>query len=162
MKTIPLTKGYVALVDDEDYERVSAFKWCAHVKPGKNFHLVYALRSLRMNGKKVFIFMHRFVLNHNGPVDHRDNNGINNQKYNLRSASVGQNATNRRQKSTRRFRGIRFVASGQTYRAEIKVNGVSHQIGNFKTEEDAATAYNFRALELVGDFTRFNTVQELQ
>jgi len=159
VKTIPLTKGYLALVDDEDYERVTLFKWCAHVKPGKNFHRVYAVRSIRVDGKKTFIYMHRFVLRHDGPVDHKDNNGINNQKHNIRPTTVGQNATNRRQVSSRRFRGVRFIESGQTYRAEIKVDGVSHQIGNFKTEEDAATAYNFRAFELVGDFARFNVVQ---
>ena len=52
MKTIPLTQGYVALVDDEDYEQVAAHKWCALVVRNPHHTKVYALRNVTINGKK--------------------------------------------------------------------------------------------------------------
>src|SRR4051794_4203372 len=87
-KTIPLTKGYEAIVDDEDYERVSQYKWCASVRK----HTVYA----QVSSKGVFFLMHRLIMD--APkqlqVDHRDGNGLNNTKANLRLASQGQNLGN--------------------------------------------------------------------
>ena len=71
LKEIPLTRGYVALVDDEDYERVSALKWYAVTPKGK----VYAQR--RSGGAT--IFMHDFLMGSKG-IDHADGNGINNQR----------------------------------------------------------------------------------
>ena len=90
MREIPLTKGYVALVDDEDYERAAAFKWSAIVIRDKNKGRVYGMRATdwnpetRRNGK--YIYLHRFILN--APdrvmVDHRDSDGLNCHKHNLR------------------------------------------------------------------------------
>src|SRR5690606_41895037 len=57
MKTIPLSKGYEAIVDDEDYEWLNQWKWYALVTGNK----VYAVRSYKEDGKKITILMHRLI-----------------------------------------------------------------------------------------------------
>jgi hypothetical protein len=90
VKTIELTKGYVALVDDEDYDRVNQFNWYAN---DSDLPVVYAERKIRTDsGEQTSITMQRFILGVTDPemqVDHRDRNGLNNQKYNLTPATHG-------------------------------------------------------------------------
>jgi hypothetical protein len=111
MKEIPLTQGYVALVDDEDYGRVSLYKWYAHKDPSSdpNRPLIYAQRSSRRpDGKRFTLLMHRFILGDSGPdIDHWDRNGLNNQRGNLRACNQSQNNANGRmgKHSTQRSTG---------------------------------------------------------
>src|SRR5438045_2649901 len=109
MRTIPLTQGKFALIDAEDFERVSGFKWTL-MKSINNF---YAYRKGNINGKYQSILLHRFILNLNPEdphVDHRDRNGLNCQKYNLRNATKAQNAWNCRITAvkTSKFRGVTY------------------------------------------------------
>ena len=96
MRTIELTKGQVALVDDEDYENLSKFNWrCRKCTD----NLFYASLYLYKDGKSVTIGMHRFIMNVSDRklvVDHIDHNGLNNQKSNLRVCTVSENAKNSR------------------------------------------------------------------
>lgn len=87
MREIPLSKGMVALVSDEDYDRVSQFKWYASLESrGTKW---YAVRKVTINGKRVKIRMHRFVAGlppgeeDKRVVDHKDHNSLNNQRENL-------------------------------------------------------------------------------
>ena len=79
MKKIKLTRGYVALVDNEDFERVARYKWWALVLPRQ----IYACSTKPGGGK---IYLHRFIVNETDPkclVEHLDRNGLNCQKKNL-------------------------------------------------------------------------------
>lgn len=134
MKTISLSKGKVAVVDDDDYERLIQFKWYALNPPKKQSW--YAVRSKTDNGKQVSILMHREILKapSTSLVDHRDGDGLNNQKENLRLCSSSQNAQNRRRayvSSTSRFKGVSFGQHGITG-IEIGFCGLvrSRSIGN--------------------------------
>ncbi len=155
MKTIPLTQGYVALVDDEDFERVSAFKWCAMV----NKRTVYAMRSVGIPGKpRTAMLMHRFILGCAEDVDHRNCNGLDNQRGNLRPATKPQNASNRRKvpgKSSR-FKGVSWYSGRRKWHVRITVNGKVIHLGYFTEEYDAAQAYNFAAEEHFGEYAVFN------
>lgn len=157
MKTIPLSKGYVALVDDEDFERVSAFKWFVRIKKGKYFSRVYARRQVKIDGKCRDVMMHSFILGVIG-VDHKNHNGLDNQRRNLRKATEGQNQQNGRQEggSLSPYRGV-FKGWGNKWRVRIRVNGKRIEVGSFADEVDAATAYNFAAYEHHGEFAIFNT-----
>jgi len=89
MKEIPLTQGYVALVDDEDYEELSKFKWCANPQPDGR---VYAARK---NEAYRTVSMHRQIAGKPGlVVDHVNGNGIDNRRENLRAVSIAENAQN--------------------------------------------------------------------
>jgi hypothetical protein len=79
MKSIPLSRCYVALVDDNDYERISQFKWTA-ITPRQ---MVYAIRSFTVNGKRKYEYLHRFIMGvteRTIQVDHRNHNGLDGQR----------------------------------------------------------------------------------
>lgn len=96
MKYIKLTKGEFAIVDDEDFDRLNKFKWYAQ----KMKHSFYAGRAVRVTPtKQKSLFMHREILgitDRNIWVDHKDHNGLNNTRENLRICNRSQNTANRK------------------------------------------------------------------
>lgn len=95
MKEIELTQNQVALVDDEDYEKLSQYKWIAF----KNGHVFYVSRSLpRGERKSRTFYMHWEVIGKPAKgleTSHRDGNGLNNQRSNLQNGTKRQNQQNR-------------------------------------------------------------------
>ena len=163
MKEIPLSKGYVALVDDVDYDRViSAGPWHAVVCNRG----VYAKHSEYLgSGRQIAIPMHRFILQIENPkiqVDHRDHNGLNNQRTNLRICTRRRNNRNRRpprttstgEIPTSSYKGV--CRDRQRWRALLRREGASFHCGCFTSEIDAALAYDQKAEELFGDFAWLN------
>lgn len=170
MKLIPLTQGYFAKVDDEDYELLMQFKW--HIYPNEDGRL-YASHTAYMDGVSKTVSMHRFLLwlciGDKRQGDHIDHDGLNNQKYNLRIATCSQNNYNTTAKagSTSKYKGVFLLKGRQKLRngetifypsitAGIKANGKREYLGTFKNEEEAALAYDKRAKELHGEFARLN------
>lgn len=140
MKTIPLTRGLFALVDDADYENLSKWKWfAAETKKG----VFYAARhegSWRKGFQKT-IYMHRALLPGVACVDHHDRNRLNNQRHNLRSASPSQQSQNRTsRKHTSQYKGVSFFPPN---RWRVQCNG--RHVGLFENEIDAAKAYDVAA-----------------
>ncbi len=154
MKTIPLTQGKIALVDDEDFEYLNQWKWFAR----KNKHNYYVCRR---NGKK-HILLHNVIMNPSPgfEVDHRDRNGLNCQRKNMRIATHSQNQSNKRSQinGTSKYLGVHYKKSkGYSYIcAAIQSNHIQLHLGTFKTEEDAARAYDNKAKELHGEFANLN------
>jgi hypothetical protein len=165
MKEIPLSQGYVALVNNEDYEELNRFKWTALVCRSAHRLQVYAYRNIKINGKVVTtLLMHRVLLGVECPkeVDHRDGNGINNQRYNLRACTRSQNCGNARHRpgGTSPWRGVSWSTERKKWLAVIFKDGKRRQLGRFKHEYNAAQAYNFAAEELFGEFARLNVPLE--
>lgn len=156
MKEIPLTQNKVALVDDEDFESLSAYIWHAHKAPKSPTY--YAAR----NDGSGFFYMHREIMNAapGVKVDHKNGNGLDNQKSNLRFCTHHQNMMNRAAHSTAnktsRFKGVYRIKSRPGWFAAIKFNRKTVNLGYFKTEEDAARSYDAKARELFGEFARPN------
>jgi hypothetical protein len=150
MKEIPLTQGKFALVDDADYDWLNQWKWCAWTPDGKTF---YAKRATKT---KTF-FMHIVVFGVKG-VDHRDSNGLNNQRENLRAANKSQNGCNRgaNQGNKSGLKGVSWAKRDKLFRARITLNGKSTQVGTFKNSIDAAKAYDAAAIKLHGEFAKTN------
>lgn len=95
MREIPLSKGMVALVSDEDYDRVSQFKWYASLESrGTKW---YAVRKVTIDGKRVKIRMHRFIVGlppgkeDTRIVDHKNDNGLDNTRPNLEVTNQVEN-----------------------------------------------------------------------
>lgn len=162
MKEIPLTQGEVALVDDEDYVYLSQFKW--FVRKKKNENTCYAGRCVRINGRIKQVLMHREILNtpKGVLVDHKDHNGLNNQRDNIRNCDYGQNSSNRVTASKTGYLGVSYYdkkrKKTKPYRATIYHNGKNRHLGTFRTPEEAAIAYNNAASLYHGEFAHLNVI----
>lgn len=153
MKTIPLTQGKVAIVDDADFEELSKYKWQAH----RTRNRWYATRTF---GKR-FVKMHRFLLSaaKGIKVDHIDGDGLNNRRDNLRECSNAENCRAFRKKwsgSTSCFRGVSRHKASSSWVAQLCKNGLVFHLGCFQNEEDAARAYDVKARELFGEYASPN------
>ncbi len=141
MKRIPLTRGQFAVVDDEDFEFLSQWKWHALKQP----NTYYAARTVRVNGRKVTIWMHREI--NKTPdgmlTDHLNGDGLFNRRHNLRAASHQDNMINcgRHVTGSSKYRGVSWHKRLNRWIAQITVDYKNVWIGSFHTEEDARDAY---------------------
>lgn len=152
MKIIKLTKGKLAIVDDDNYDELIKYKW--YCNSGG-----YALRRDYTTKDKIFIWMHRLINNtpRNLETDHVNGNRLDNRKSNLRSCTIKQNRQNRsvnRNKINTKYKGIHL--HGNNWRAQIKINGILKTIGMYKSEIDAACAYDKYAKKEFGEFAKCN------
>ena len=159
-KQIPLTQGKFAIVDDEDYERITRWKWCA----GKGGDTFYATRC---PGKRnTTIAMHRLIIGASGrqQIDHVNGNGLDNRRCNLRLATKSQNMMNRGpQKGNKSgYKGVHFDLASGKWMAIIKFDGRNRNLGRFNTKEQAAQAYNKAAQEHFGTFAWLNKIKSTQ
>jgi hypothetical protein len=163
MKWIELTKGQVAQVDDSDYEWLSQYKWTALCCRG----IFYATRMMSRTVCRELGIPRRFIMMHNellSPpdgfiVDHRDGDGLNNQRANLRHATRHQNMQNMKAViGSSKYKGVHRPSGRNKWVARIRVNSRVQTLGRFETEAEAALAYNAAALEHFGEFARLNTV----
>lgn len=155
MKQIPLTQGKFALVDDEDFERLSGLKW--HVR--KSGNCFYATTYIcKVNGKSTYFFMHRLILNPPDGIgiDHIDRNSLNNQKSNLRFATDSQNQANRRMQRNNKS-GVRGVHKhNNKWRARIYFRNKQICLGEYNNLNEAAKVYDEAAKRYFGEFAYSN------
>ena len=153
MKTIPLSQGEVAFVSDEDYERVSQYKWSLSHSP-KCSPKKYAVA--RVNGKQTG--MHRFILGSPAGkvIDHEDGNGLNNIRTNIRPATNSQNRAN---STTERDlpKGVYprvQRTGGVVFRAQIRSDKRLTNLGTFTTIGEAAATYAKAAKAVHREFAK--------
>ncbi len=159
MKKIPLTQGKFALVDDEDYDYLMQWKWCA--RWDKNARNFYALRASSMkDGKRYPIHMHREILGlfHGDRklTDHRNHNGLDNRRNNLRLCTHSQNHQNQRinTNTSSMYKGVSRCQG--KWRVGIHNSGKKIHLGVYTSEIEAAKIYDARAKELFGEFAHTN------
>ena len=144
MKEIPLTRGKIALVDDEDFEWLDSFKWHAHQCISSK-HLFYAYNRNYKNRPPDHLKMHQMIMKPTKglQIDHIDGNGLNNQKSNLRLVTPRMNCQNLHIPTSNKFPGVQKYQKNlvKPFRAKIRFNGKQRHIGFFETEEEASIAY---------------------
>lgn len=159
-KTIPLTKGYSTIIDAEDYPLVSKETWIIH--KSKNGRM-YA----RCKKKGRYWLLHRILLGLINPkpfVDHADHDGLNNRRKNLRICTNRKNIQNGRKhpNCTSRFKGVyiclrtRQENPTQRIQAHIRIDGKLKILGFFKSEIEAALAYDRAAKKYFKKFACLN------
>lgn len=164
MREITLTHPtlrVVALVDDIDYDYLMQWRWFAEVRILKSGR-VHRRAKRRCAITKGTFYMHVVVARRagiSGEVDHRDADGFNNQRHNLRACTRVTNGANRRKGplTASRFKGLTRASDCDRWKVRIG-DGGRHYVGMFQSEEEAARAYNAAALRLYGEFASLNPV----
>ncbi len=153
---INIGQGRVALVDDTDIERVRPHNWFL-TKNGKQ---CYAKARI----DKRFVYLHRFIFGaETGQrLDHRNLDGLDCRRENLRLATNSQNLGNTRKISgtSSRFKGVSYSKQIRSWEAHIGKNGRHLFLGHFNDEETAARAYNEAARDHFGEFALLNDVPD--
>ena len=150
MKEIVLTQGQVALVDDEDFEKLNQFKWYAH-SAGYNWY------AARRNNRK-FVYMHRLIMNaqKDEEVDHINGNGLHNYKVNMRLCTHQQNNVNKpmRRDNKTGIKGVRWdkTNKGKPFQAQLHVKGKHVYCKNFNNIKSAEFAYKTISNKYFGEF----------
>lgn len=155
MREIKLTKDLVALIDEEDYERVSAYKWTAwESSPGR----FYAARKDSFFGT---VYLHRFIMGNlltKKQIDHINGNKLDNRKENLRFVTASQNQANSNPsyRGKSKYKGVTWHTQNCNWFARIRVNYKEIYLGVFESEGDAAVAYDIAAARYFGSFAKLN------
>lgn len=138
-------------IDAADWPKVRGYRWSVQ----DNKHTLYA--GTMMEGRKMFL--HRLLLPEAEQVDHRDLNGLNNRRNNLRPATHTENQRNRSKRVdgiTSQFKGVCIHKKSNKFQVHIRVNTKRLFLGYFTNEEDAAHAYDVAALKYHGEFAKLN------
>jgi hypothetical protein len=150
MMEVKLSNGMAAIVDDSDFPAVSAFKWHAFKDGGR----VYA--RARKNNRR--FFMHSLIVGSNGgEIDHRNGDGLDNRRCNLRTVSHSLNQANRKASAgASKYKGVTWCKRKRLWQSRICVEGRSRWIGYFRDEMAAARAYDSAAIQAWGEYARPN------
>lgn len=153
MKEINLTHGKTAIVDDADYERLSKYNWCVY----KHRNTFYAARRAMVGGRSSHLKMHREILGLSTGdgqlVDHKNRNGIDNRRENLRIVTPSLNSYNRKKaiNNTSGYRGVSWN-KGVCKWVSIFTKDKKHKhIGCFKNAVEAAKEYDIAVLKYRGE-----------
>jgi len=153
-RTIQITQGKSVLVDNEDFEFLSKYKW-HYLKSGNEVAVTHL-------NKKKKVYMHRLLLNppKNKLVDHINGNGLDNRRFNLRICTQKENVRNHKIFSTNTsgYTGVHWAKDKKKWQSRIRVNYKRISLGYFKNIIKAAQAYNEAAKEYFGEFARLNKI----
>lgn len=151
MSEIELTRGKVAIVDDERFAELYPFTWQCNAGG-------YATRAESRDGKDITIYMHKQIMGCLDEVDHKNGNTLDNRIENLRMCHHWQNGGNRKlnKNASSGFKGITWHEKTGKWMAQITCQGKRRHIGLFSNRLEAARAYDSAAVELFGEFASTN------
>lgn len=148
---VPLTNGGFAIVDAADLPLVAGYTWR---REGNGYAQAGGRGPL---GKQRQVRMHQLIIDSELQIDHRNGNKLDNTRANLRPATPSQNQANRGPtKHSSRFKGVSYRPAQNKWTAQIMFQRKLIYLGFYANEEDAARAYDAKAIELFGEFARTN------
>ena len=156
-RQIPLTRGQYAIVYAVDYDWLMQRRWNA-VKSRMGYYVVAADGS----GE----YLHNVILNRKTDrlhhSDHRNRNGLDNRRCNLRPCTAQQNCFNRgvRSDNTSGFKGVSWENAKNRWFVRIRKDGKDKYLGRYRTAEEGALVYDTAAIELFGEFAVLNFPRE--
>lgn len=156
---ITLTKGYTAVIDAADVPLIDHWNWTAcEVKRKGKLYAVYAVRSVETEKGRRLVYLHReLAATDTHPlVDHRDGDGLNNRRKNLRPADHAANMRNQRRqdRNVSGTKGVRWDKARSRWVVTIGSGGKTKHLGRFFTLEAASAAYEQASRDLHGEFGR--------
>lgn len=146
---------HIILLNDEDFDEVKQHNWNIRHQNGT----FYVSRHIWKNGKRTTQDLHKFLMNTSQKeifVDHKDGNGLNNQRSNLRFATRSQNNVNKRMQknNTSGYRGVKWHKQAGYWEASIQFQGRNISLGLFFSKEIASLVYEMEAKKVFGEFYR--------
>lgn len=159
--------GNYALVDDEDFDELNKYKWWVERRCKKDqSYVLYVGREISKGPK---MLLHRQIMNASKGqmIDHKDGDGLNNQKANIRFCTPSENQKNRRGSGTSKYLGVHLTTRENKkttniysrWVASITVDRKQIVLGYFKSEEEAALVYNVAAKKHHKGFARLNVIE---
>lgn len=164
MTEVPLygakAAGRVALVSPEDYPLVTPYRWNvwederAHYDGGP-----YAIAHIWREGKRTTVMMHSLIMPDWAEVDHKNFNGLDNRRENLRDGTTGNTHNQRpRDRGTSQYKGVHWHKPSAKWWARITYKGKTRSLGLYIDEKKAAQAYNQAAIKLFGEYAYLNVI----
>jgi hypothetical protein len=149
----------IVFINDEDYGLIKAHKWRLLKQPLKE----YAITNIKKGGKICTLRMHILIMGKRKgkEIDHKNGNGLDNRRVNLRFLTHRQNMHNMKpfKTNTTGYRGVSLDSNGKgNYASYIHVNNKKIYLGNFKDKKDAAKAYNIAARKYHGKYAFQNKI----
>lgn len=164
MIEIPLTKGKFAIIDKDDLELVMRYRWY-YYKPRRG-HNEYAIARDYTNGRPSgnMILLHSLLVNQAKglEIDHKNGNGLDNRRHNLRPCNHDQNSFNSTKRTfdtSSKYKGVSRVRKTDKWKAQLMKGGKHYYFGQFNTEREAADAYDVGAIEHFGEYAKLNNQQ---
>lgn len=162
---ILLGEGKFAFLSSQDRELASPHAW----RLIHGTHTDYAQTQVRQpDGSYVSVLLHQLIgqaMGIEGPVDHKNRDGLDNQRTNLRPGPATLNAANKIKMQTRAtssaYKGVSWCPLHKKWRVTLRVNGKKRHLGYFAAESEAARAYDRAALQAWGEYARPNFPQEV-
>ncbi len=158
-RKIELTRGFEAIIDDEDFDRVSKYKWRANVTESGTYAVTWMRRT---GGKGRHVYLHRFLLGFpaGSLIGFANGNRLDCRRENLKFTTRSKSQINRSRSLSNQngFKGVSLVKKTNKYKAYIRYRGVLIHLGMFDTANDAALAYNEKAVELYGKCDGLNKI----
>ncbi len=162
---IELSQGLCALIDAEDYERISRHKWYALKDRSGNFYARRIRKKTDPPGSSK-VFMHRELLNVPAGMQthHKNHKTLDNRKCNIEAVTAAENihaCLKTKKPTTSRYKGVRkhfpdYADGGERWEARISCDGIQYEIGTFRDEVSAAREYDRASREHHGRFSEPN------
>lgn len=157
MKELKIHGNYFVKLDDEDFDRISKFKWRKNSQSGNVTRSTYGVKGPEVGVIDISIAK-EVMKDYKTMFDHKDRDTLNNQKYNLRPTDYSLNAANRTKikGTSSKYRGVTWHKRDNKWQASIQINGRSRHLGYFTYEINAAKSYDKAAKRLFGEFANLN------
>lgn len=159
-RLIPLTQDKFAIIDAADMHLVDQWNWSASRRKNRKGIRWYAVRGTSVKGKGVRIYMHREIMaaSSTAEIDHRNGDGLDNRRSNLRVATRQQNTRNAglRSNNTSGYKGVWWSRVSGKWACGITINARNIHLGLFLSKREAARAYDVAAANCFGEFARPN------
>jgi hypothetical protein len=153
---VPLTRGCHAVIDAADIPLVEGSNWSAIVS--KRRKAVYAGRVKQVAGQQKMILLHRHLMSapDGMQVDHKDGDGLNCRRENMRLCTHADNQINKGVRVGTRsgLKGVSWEERAGRWKSEITLRGKKKWLGYFDTPDAAHAAYVRAAIDLHGEFAR--------